>query len=319
MLHEISITPDVFLPQGYNPPQLCEACTEGLHMALLEWCLIRDLRAGGWKQLLRDRMNEMPFRTRALWKNLMRSGRLQSFASALPANPTDDLEWCAEALECHKGVPCMGILASATTKRSFQQDSIVASIENRSSATWWQNLEVGHPDGPTTQRKLADYQSRLLPLLRAARSLMFIDPHLDPHLDPTKPHYANFIEMIRPALNRSAPKPKIEVHRCCTDGSGKDARVIDGTEWERRFKERWQTTLNSTGSQVEVFIWSDFHDRHLITDLLGIHLGNGFDTSNDVNKRVTWSRLASKDRDEVQRLFDRSANGSKLIHRFTVQ
>lgn len=315
MLHEITITPDVFLPDGYNPPQLCEACTEGLHMALLEWCLVRDLRSGGWKRLLRERMNEMPFRTRALWKNLMRSGRVQSFASVLPTDPTDDLQWCAEALECHRVTPCMGILASATTKRSFQQDSIVTSIESRSSATWWQNLQAGHPEGPTTQRKLADYQSRLLPLLRAARSLMFIDPHLD----PTKTNYANFLDMIRPALTRSAPKPKIEIHRCCSEGSGRDARVIDGREWERRFKERWQTMLSSTGSQIEVFIWSDFHDRHLITDLLGIHLGNGFDTSNDVNKRVTWSRLASKDRDEVQRHFDGSANGSKMIHRFTVQ
>lgn len=284
-------------------------------MALLEWCLIRDLRDGGWKQLLREHMNEMPFRTRTLWKSLMRSGRLQSFASALSSNPTDDLQWCEEALEVHKGSPCLGILASAATKKTFQQESTVTSIENRSSSAWWKSLEAGHPGGPTTQRRLSDYQSRLLPLLNAARSLMFIDPHLD----PAKQNYANFLELIRPALNRTTPKPKIEIHRCCSEGSGRDAKVIDGPEWERRFGERWQAMLRSAGSQIEVFIWSDFHDRHLITDLLGIHLGNGFDTSNDVNKRVTWSRLASRDRDEVQRLFDSSANGSKLIHRFTVQ
>ena len=232
MLHEIAITPDVFLPRGYDPPQLCDACTEGLHRAILEWCIVRDLRAGEWKQFLRERRDEMPFRTRALWKCLLKAGRLCQSRSILPVPPTADTDWCQEALQLHGTTPCLGILASSATKSAFQQDRIVASVQTRTSSDWWEDLESGHPDGSTTKRSFADYGSRIRPLLNAARSLMFVDAHLD----PTRPGYSRFLDMIGPALDRPVPKPRIEIHRCCYEGSGQQRRIIDAREWERRFR-----------------------------------------------------------------------------------
>ena len=315
MLHEIAITPDVFLPQGYDPPELCDACTEGLHRAVLEWCLVRDLRAGAWKQHLRERMSEMPFRTRSFWKNLLKAGRLCQFQPTPARAPAGDVDWCAEALELHQTSPCLGILASSATKSAYQQDRIVASIETRASSAWWNDLESGHPDGPTTKRRLSDYQSRLRPLLRASRGLMFVDPHLD----PSRPGYSSFLDMIDSALTRQAPKPSIQIHRCCYEGSGAQRQVIAHQEWERRFRGRWGAALQAKNSKVEVFIWSDLHDRYLLSDLLGIHLGNGFDTSNDISKRVTWTRLSSRDRDNIQRDVDPRVHPDSLIHRFTIQ
>jgi hypothetical protein len=68
----------------------------------------------------------------------------------------------------------------------------------------------------------------------------------------------------------------------------------------------------------QVFIWWDEHDRQVISNLIGLHFGNGFDTSRDANATATWTRMSSGERDAIQREFDPAVNGSKLYHRFMV-
>jgi hypothetical protein len=76
--------------------------------------------------------------------------------------------------------------------------------------------------------------------------------------------------------------------------------------------------LLGAGLQVEVFIWDDHHDRYLITDLIEIEMGNGYDTTANPNDVTTWSRLGRATRDDIQREFDPAANRHSLKHRFTV-
>lgn len=61
---------------------------------------------------------------------------------------------------------------------------------------------------------------------------------------------------------------------------------------------------------------TEARSSNFITDLLGIHLGNGFDTSNNLRARITWSRMSAKDRDEIQRNVDPSSNTNILKHHF---
>lgn len=68
----------------------------------------------------------------------------------------------------------------------------------------------------------------------------------------------------------------------------------------------------------QVFLWDDLHDRYLISDLLGINLPYGFDTTTDSTSVTTWSRLGRVERDDVQREFDRASNRHTLRHAFTV-
>jgi len=76
--------------------------------------------------------------------------------------------------------------------------------------------------------------------------------------------------------------------------------------------------LNKVGLNVEVFIWDDFHDRHLISNLVGVGLQNGFDTTTNPNTLTTWNRLGRSDRDDIQREFDPASNRHFLKHRFTI-
>jgi hypothetical protein len=76
--------------------------------------------------------------------------------------------------------------------------------------------------------------------------------------------------------------------------------------------------LASAGIQVEIFIWDDHHDRYLITDLIGIGMENGFDTTTDPNAITTWMRLSRATRDDIQREFDPACVRHALRHRFSV-
>ena len=78
-----------------------------------------------------------------------------------------------------------------------------------------------------------------------------------------------------------------------------------------------QAVAKSAGVSVEVFLWDDFHDRYLITDLIGISLPHGFGTTKAPNTQTTWTRLGRNDRDSVQREFDPARR--QPLHRFTVK
>ena len=76
--------------------------------------------------------------------------------------------------------------------------------------------------------------------------------------------------------------------------------------------------LRAAGLSVEVFIWDDFHDRYLISNLVGISIPNGFDTTQDTNSVTRWTRLGRNDRDDVQREFDVARQRHTLRARFTI-
>jgi hypothetical protein len=61
-----------------------------------------------------------------------------------------------------------------------------------------------------------------------------------------------------------------------------------------------------------------FHDRYLITNLVGILIPNGFDVTNNPRDVTTWSRIGRKERDDIQREFDPASNRHRLRHRFTL-
>ncbi len=65
-------------------------------------------------------------------------------------------------------------------------------------------------------------------------------------------------------------------------------------------------------------IWPDFHDRFLVTDLVGLSMSNGFDASNARGATITVTRLSRKDRDDVQKEFDPASNRLGQPRRFRI-
>lgn len=72
-------------------------------------------------------------------------------------------------------------------------------------------------------------------------------------------------------------------------------------------------TVLQMGLHVEVFLWNDFHDRYLISNLIGIPIPNGFDA--ETNPSITrWARLDSEHRTSVEKEFDQTS----VMHRLVV-
>jgi hypothetical protein len=160
---------------------------------------------------------------------------------------------------------------------------------------------------------MAAYRQNLDPILRCANSLQFVDPHLD----PARYQYREFVDLLVHAGNRK-PAPLIEIHRVCYEGSGGSRRILDLARLERGFRKAWAGRLAAARVQATVFVWDDFHDRYLISNLMGISLPNGFDTTRDPNSVTTWTRLGRNERDDIQQEFDEASGHHALRARFTI-
>ena len=313
LLADYAITPDVFDVMSYQDQGECEARLELIREPMLTEGVVRDLRDGEWRRSFEDHTRTWHRRGMELIRKLTTQGRLIQIPSARPAPPTDDHGWCMEALDSHEiRAFTGGIIATETVKNAHLREPLVARIDRLGSARWW----VARSSSVTLSRTLADYTNHLEPLLRCSNSLMFIDPHLD----PIHERYREFGELIQIA-GRRQPSPRLEIHRVCYEGSGPGRRFPmkdDGEYFERRFRDGISARLRAAGLKAEVFIWDDFHDRYLISNLIGILLPNGFDTTRDFNSVTRWARLDRNDRDDVQLEFDPASGRHKLHARFTV-
>lgn len=313
LLKDYAITPDVFDMDSYPNDDICGMQLQKIREVLMSEGLVRDLRSGNWSQLLTTDERRWHNKAKMLVARLRKTGRLVPYSPELENSPADDLEWCEEALRTHDRNPLSGgIIVTDHVKRHYPSEKLVEKIDQLSSASWWP-----HPNAPSIRpaRTIRSYQRYLDPVLRYANSLMFIDPYLD----PSKPHYVHFSKLLTYAAKKrgSRPAPLIEIHRASSEGSGTERKRLNIDSLQKRFFQGLEEPLQHSGLKVEVFIWDRFHDRHLISDLVGILLANGFDTTNNPRDKTTWSRMGTGDRDEVQRQFD-PAGPTKPLERFTI-
>lgn len=309
LLAEYALTPDIFDQSYYSNEEVAGIHLQHLKEVLLNESIVRDLRDGDWFQLYSN--NDRPWHKRGkeLLKKLMKQNRLNRCPPALPTFPETDSEWCREALESYTHAPLSGVISTPAIADEFRGEALVAPINRLSSAPWWS----GRSPSVRLARNITSYMDHLKLILQCANSIMFIDPHLN----PSKPRYGDFITLLTSMAGRS-PAPLIEIHRVCYIGSGPSREFPSEDDWKNCFREAFSEPLRSAGLSVEIFIWDDFHDRHIITDLVGIHAGNGFDTTTNPNSITTWTRLGRSTRDDIQREFDPASNRHDIRGRFTV-
>lgn len=309
LLAEYALTPDVFDSTCYANDEVGNIRLQHLKEVLLSEGLVRDLRDGLWFALFADDGRSWHHRGRELLKKLVQQRRLYPCPPALPDNPNTDSEWCREALASHTYAPLAGIISTRGVADNFREEQLVTSIDRLTNAPWWANRS------PSVRliRNLESYNDNLRLVLQYANSIMFIDRNLD----PTKPHYRDFLQLLLTLAGRH-PAPLIEIHRVCYIGSGPQRQIMSNDHWESVFKGAWARDLISASLSVEVFIWDDFHDRYIVSDLIGISLPNGFDTTTNPQSLTTWTRLGRKDRDDIQKEFDRASNRHKIRHNFKV-
>ena len=86
-------------------------------------------------------------------------------------------------------------------------------------------------------------------------------------------------------------------------------------EFKSQFRDALVEPLRAAGLEARVFIWTKFHDRYLLSNLVGISLPYGFGTGPG---RTTSARLRKADCDDIQREFDPNSQRRKLVSNFTI-
>ena len=310
LLADYAITPDVFDVTSYTNDEICRLHLKQIGNVMRTEGLVRDLRAGSWRALVANGERPWHRRGKELVKKLATQGRLINFPPALPTDPVDDHGWCDEAIATHAKLPLTGgVIVTQPIKDAHRSEPFVASIDRLDGAAWWS------PGDPSIRlgRNVQEYRQHLGLILRHANSIQLIDPHLD----PTKPRYSGVVELLR-AAGRRTPAPLVEIHRAGYEGSGGRRNCLDIDHLKEDFRGTLASGLRSVGLRVDVFVWDRFHDRYLISNLLGISLPNGFDTSPESAEITTWTRLGRAARDDVQREFDVASHRHKLMGRFAI-
>jgi hypothetical protein len=309
LLSEYAITPNVFDVSSYPHEEVGTARLEYIKDAFLEDALLRNLHNGKWMSVFAN--HERPWHNRGmeLLKKMSKQNRIRLSAAACQDFPVSDSDWCREAMASHNVDPLVGVIATARVVDEIGSDPRLGRIDRLGSSPCW----TCRSQSVRLRRCRTDYEAQLRLIMCAANSVMFIDPHMD----PTLPRYADVLPILLLGRERN-PSLSIEIHRVIYVGTGPNRQLIASAEWDHRFRNSWSDRLSAAGLQVEVFIWDDHHDRYLITDLLGIEMGNGFDTTTYEGDITTWTRISRKDRDDIQREFDPNGNRHSLIHRFTI-
>lgn len=308
LLAEYALTPGVFDVTAYNSEEVCGVHLRMLKKALLDDGLVRNLRGGEWAKTFDDPSRSWHRSGKELLKKLRTQGRIVFADSAAPAKPQNDTEWCLEALESHTARPLRGVIATDATAALHMSNATVSSLSRLETAPWW----ASRSPSLRLARTLVAYEAALSAVLRHANSLSFIDPYID----PADHHQYGDLMTLLVGLSGRSVKPFVEIHRAAWYDGGRDKRPRVN-EVVSALAPELTRVATAARLQIEVFLWDDFHDRYLITDLIGISLQSGFGTTKAPNVQTTWNRLGREARDSVQREFDPAHR--RPVHRFTVR
>ena len=312
LLTEYALTPGIFNVRSYSTEEVAAIRLNNLKDVLLHQGLVRNLRNGGWLETVQHDDFCLHFAGKELLKKIIKQNRLHNFPAVLAHKPETDDDWCCEALASHSknpDKPLEGVITTASAGENFKKNRMVSAIDKLGSASFWDPQKTS----VRLNRKMAEYINHLRLLLERSNSIMFIDPHLD----PTRRQYQNFIKIIEVICERTR-MPLVEIHRVHYFGSGSKRKMVPTEEWEKKFKNSFSPICSNAGLKIKVLIWDDFHDRYLISDLMGISVLNGFDESKKTEEQTTWTRLSRNVRDDIQREFDTASHQHALVGSFSL-
>lgn len=270
---------------------------------------VRDLRGGAWVTRVLE-LCATNDRARRLVTALRQRGRLVTVPGVRAAQPADDLGWCHEACCSHdrNARPIEAVLTMPVTASQIRETAEwrkvtgglmpdrVASFEELSERTWWRPME----HSVVLPRATDAYLRAVSALLQNARSVQFADPHMEPG---RRGYGGEFGRWIQRLADRREPPSEVRVHRVIYRGSSQNRVVLAPAEIRGWFEDALRVVRNRR-FEVRLLIWPDFHDRHLLTDVGGVQMSNGFDVSADPTARTTWGRLSNGALDELTKQFD---------------
>ena len=298
MLYEFAITPDVFDSTSLeSDPASCQNLLY-LFKELAFNGLIANLNKEQWEKLVASRAEQLPPALRdkvQAFLNLMHDRHRLARHPKAPSPPATDADWFRLAVHEHERFalyaavvgPSLRISRSSktSTPEVIRLPELLGSpvMDARQSSVHIQQCE-------------ADFERLLTPVLRYARKVRLIDPHLD----CSQPRYKTTMELCM-RLMREGPDGfarTMDIHAGLPSKyAGDCVAALDG--WEHYLRPYVRSSDSNIEIRFNVFIWEDepdserLHDRFIITDQCGISAPGGLDCQRKP-RSTDWSLLSQE-------------------------
>lgn len=304
MLYEFFITPDVFDKSNSDKGSIILL---QLLRNMQKNGLLANPNKGKWVPHVEKKIEKLKpdLRDKVLtcFKNLKDRHRFIRHPRRRGGDPVTDQDWLDLGLSSHEQIPFHAIILSQKLiDNSVSQCDAFVEFFDALESEKWNNRE----DTLDLPRSPGKYRSALAPILRYARSVALIDPHLDPRI----PRFYNTIKICSNLLgNRKHDRlhGRIDIHLAEKQEDG----FFDTCE--RKLKP----LIDNDGHCFRIFIWKkpkwEWHNRYILTDQCGINVSWGLDCPNQPNGKDDWSLLSHKRRIELLGEFCPKVNRSDFV------
>jgi hypothetical protein len=314
MLYEYAITPQVFDAATLESDVL-QVILLQLFKELAHDGLISALGKDKWRDVVWEKLGYLTPSTRdkvqSALKLLLDRHRFVRHPKAAGTPPELELDWVGLAINDHAQRPLHAIIVSPSMLiPANKEDPPVIPLRNAL------DMEERATSAHIRECK-EDFERVLAPVLRYARKVWLIDPHLN----CTKKGYKSTLQLCI-QLMRQFPDglPKyIECHTTLLPERAISAAALL-EEWERFLKPHITSRDSSIKLQFEVFIWSHdqsnqrLHDRFIITNQCAISAPGGLECQTKLSF-TDWSLLSQEGRDQHIREYDPPSSPFKLLVR----
>jgi hypothetical protein len=228
-----------------------------------------------------------------------------------PGWPETDVEWLDEVLAAHGQEAFYAIITLGATLGARTCPPCALPIGSVWQSPLWRDRVTSRRLG----REAAVFGSVLRPVLRHARSLMLIDPHIQ----PTEPRYYRSLQaLIRTAYDRPDPTSLkvFEIHARAA------AHAPSTYAWFEGGMRSQLTSLIPGGCRVRSILWAEMrpslHNRFVLANFCGISVDMGLDESTIGPDKDDWQLLSESHRAEVWTHFQKRVAPYLPVHEFDI-
>jgi len=241
--------------------------------------------------------------------------RLVRHPKCLTGEPSSDADWLQLAFDSHDRVPFRAIVLGQTLMNGSQRkcDALVEFFGSLDSELWSESRKrsLSLEKSPTA------YRSALASILRHAKSLALVDPHLNVQ--------ARFFGTVAICSNVMGQRGHARLHGRIDIHAEAKCQSPDGlsiADHLAAWGQKLAPLVSADGHRFRVFLWESLqdeetlHDRFILTDQCAISTPGGLDCRSSSHPNSTdWSLL-----DEDARLlrwdnYDPSSSPFKLMEK----
>ncbi|MBT5935429.1 hypothetical protein [Sulfurimonas sp.] len=299
MLYDFSCTPQLFTEEALNSDSSNFFFLQMFLKEVNKNGILADLNNGDWRKQVLQQINSLQpshkDKLLHLLSNLKDHNLIVGHKKA-ELKPSSEEEWIELAKISDDLEPFFSMLSLSKNDKTISLQSLFESDK-------WQDERLRTHYIIQNEVNLLQ---ELKPILSYAKKVILIDPYFD----TIRPKYRATLNIVAQELRSqrgNAQKGTIEIHTRFKYGETDGHKFK--SSWERSSKEIFQ----KYGHICRLYQWDktdSWHDRYIITDQCGVHVGAGLDVREE--GKSTWAKLEYSTLSDIVKDFRENSSSYEL-------